>query len=311
MLVIHPGFPKTGTTYLQQVLRTQDWYFGAEKSDPVSTRLSEAARTAIPAVALTQVVRDIAGRSAPGRSVWLSEEAILSPRPYEIAYKIGLYPGISPLNIENSAWLEPTQKLLHVAAAVQGTERSWLLTVRRHQNWCRSYFRYTLGELGARRGAVYLGGLADARAVGGPLFAPTIELIRALDPEAPLVVLPMEALTTSAYQQAAKDFFAAQFGLHVPLTATPTTIVNPSAPPLPATYSRFVRHMTHMPFPKPLRRAGFALERWVRKRVGSRTWDGVEEFEAGIEWMSGLFREDTKVLQAYCPFDLAEFAYEA
>jgi hypothetical protein len=310
MLLIHPGFPKTGTTYLQHLVRHEEWYVGAEKTDAASTHLSSAARGVSSVHALSEAVGNIAERAAKGGPVLMSEEAILSLRPYEIAFKIGLYRRIGAQEVKDSGLHEPAHKLVQIAGAVQGTERAWLLTVRRHRDWCRSYYRYTLSELGPHRAGVYLQALAAAQTIGGPLYAPTIRLIRALDPEAPLVVVPMEAIIAPAHQAEVTRLFAERFGLDMPLAASGVS-VNASTTPLPSAYMRFVSGMTHLPLPGPLRQVGRTAEGMLRARLAGMARSDTTPFDSGIAQMADTFRQDVACLQSHCPFDLQAFGYVA
>lgn len=308
MLVIHPGYPKTGTTFLQTLLKDREWYFGLLSGDATSKRFCDAVRGNNRSDSFPEIVREIVARVTPGQSTLLSEEALLSLRPYEIAYQVGLYSNLDAQNVKAGALEEPVHKLLNVAEAVRETDRAWLLTVRRHRDWCRSYYRYTLSELGQRRAALYLASLAQAQVVGGPLYSPTIRLIRAIDPDAPLLVLPMEALVDPAHQAEVTRFFAERFGLDVPLISGGAA-VNASTPPLPAAYTRFVRSMSHISWPGPPRRAARTLESLVHSSLDRVARGDTAKFEAGIACLAGSFQRDVAALQAHSPFDLKAFGY--
>lgn len=323
MLIIHPGFIKTGTTYLQNLVQNEEWFVGFEKQDSLSRRLSWAVRHAsgIPhperGSSLSDLVAEMVQLRPLGAPTFFSEEAILAPRPYEVSFKIGLYKSIGryrsaldDLVLKGGSLDEPATKLAQVARSVQGVERTWLLTIRRHDAWCRSYYRYSLSELGPERGALFLQALAAMRSLCGPLFFPTLELLRTLDPEAPIVVLPMEVMVDPQYQTSASEFFEREFGLQIPFSKA-DRVVNASNDPIPSSYTKFVRSMTFKPIPLPLRRVGRSMESAIRRDILPifAKSGKINALEAGFPRLHEAFKEDVTLLQPYCPFDLEALGY--
>lgn len=145
MILIHPGFPKTGTTYLQKQLKDHEWFYGPTRRDAISQQLGEFSRKGSRSI---QVLRDlVCSATSLNKLTLLSEEAILSTRPHEVSCQAGIYRNQSHGRLTQRTWKTPAWKLLRIADAFAGIEHAWLFTVRRHLEWCLSFWRYSLPEL--------------------------------------------------------------------------------------------------------------------------------------------------------------------
>jgi hypothetical protein len=311
LLILHPGVPKTGTTFLQQQLKSEPWYFGPSKECETSALLSKLAR-AFSAADLDAVLEEAATAESRHGTVLISEEAFLSIRPYEMAMRIGLYRALEPAHLLSSCWTAPETKLLALVKAVAGRPHAWLFTVREHRKWCTSFYRYSLSELDPGRAGLFLANAAHAGAVGGPVFKTSIDLVRALDPSAEIIVVPMEIFTSPPRMAEFEQLMRKRLGLKIALPRD-AKVENASLIALPAPYKRFVSQASVALKNKRLKRIGARAERAVGAVLSNLyLYDrsGADSaLASALESAAGLFAEDTKELQRLCAFDLHEIGY--
>lgn len=311
MLVIHPGFPKTGTTFLQEQLAQYDWYVGPSGRTTLSTAISQIARTGTSEQTnafFAQLIEKF-GRSGTGL---LSEEAYLSLRPHEMSLQVGMYKNARSDDFRD-LWVSPERKLIDLARAASQVDHCWLITIRKHVDWAYSYARYAIDILEPQRAGLFLRNLTISRTVGGPIYSDAVEFIHQIDPDAKVFVIPMEAFTQAEHLPQFERFLADTFSLHVGLS-TDMPAVNQARTAEPRGYKRLVSSLSHRVRNKQVRGIGRRVEGAVSpvvRRLAKRPNVGRERavFERDIQDLRDEFIADTERLQPYCPFDLKALGY--